>query len=190
MLIRNSPPQPAGLPDLHSFTRQEARHFHLNGTPESELEGVKFSLDGGLYDAPTGLSVYVSHPKPSYAAGGTLRPRMTETAMYRKRTVAMWYQRPVDGAQQMQWVNFETGEWENIPAVFDTGVKTVFKAVTLLMSSAIIGKGGSDTGELLVAYPSQLMRAQLAPFDAFLTLPALFPPKCRRCTRSRRRPST
>lgn len=76
VLIRNSPPQPAGLPDLHSFTRQEARHFHLNGTPESELEGVKFSLDGGLYDAPTGLSVYVSHPKPSYAAGGTLRPRM------------------------------------------------------------------------------------------------------------------
>lgn len=77
---------PAGLPDLHSFARQEARHFHLNGTPESELEGVKFSLDGGLYDAPTGLSVYVSHPKPSYASGGTLRPRMTETAMYRKRT--------------------------------------------------------------------------------------------------------
>jgi len=77
--------------------------------------------------------------------------------MYRKRTVAMWYQKPT-GAVAMEWVNFDTGEWETVEIAATPATK--FKAVTLLMSSAIIGKGGSDTGELLVAYPSQLMRAR------------------------------
>ena len=63
----------------------------------------------------------------------------------------MWYQKPVAAAREMQWVNFETGEWETVE--IDAFPATKFKAVTLLMSSAIIGKGGSDTGELLVAYP-------------------------------------
>ena len=81
---------PAGLPDLHAFSRGEARHYYLNGTPDSALDGVKFELGGSLYDAPSGLSCFVTHPKPSYASGGTLRPRMSESPLYRKRTVALW----------------------------------------------------------------------------------------------------
>ena len=100
----------------------------------------------------------------------------------------MWYVLPAT-AEQAEWVDFETGEWTDCMDELDAD-KARFRAVTLLMSSAIIGKGGSDTGELLVAYPSQLMSARLAPFDAFLTLPAHFPPQCPRFTQSRLRPST
>ena len=58
-----------------------------NGTPETELDGVKFQLGGGLYDAPSGVTCYVTYPKADYAGGGTLRPRMSENALYRKRTI-------------------------------------------------------------------------------------------------------
>ena len=75
------------FPDLHQFARQEARHYFLNGTPETELDGVKFQLSGGLYDAPSGVTCYVTYPKADYAAGGTLRPRMSQSALYRKRTI-------------------------------------------------------------------------------------------------------
>ena len=104
------------LPDLHAFSRGEARHYYLNGTPDSALDGVKFELGGSLYDAPSGLSCFVTYPKPSYASGGTLRPRMSESPLYRKRTVALWYAMP-DGAEAgtVQWLDFDTGEWTTIP---------------------------------------------------------------------------
>lgn len=54
---------PAGLPDMHKFSKQENRHFFLNGTPDSALDGVQFGLGGGLHDTPTGLSCYVHYPK-------------------------------------------------------------------------------------------------------------------------------
>ena len=63
----------------------------------------------------------------------------------------MWYTKPAE-ATIVEWVDFETGEWTDCSTKLDTA-KTSFRTLTLLMSSAIIGKGGSDTGELLVAYP-------------------------------------
>ena len=88
----------------------------------------------------------------------------------------MWYQKPAGAANDlMQWVNFETGEWENVPAGLNDGDnRTAFKAVTLLMSSAIIGKGGSDTGELLVAYPmSSVHTVETVCFFLAFALPPL-----------------
>ena len=70
---------------MHKFSKQENRHFFLNGTPDSTLDGVKFDLGGGLHDTPTGLSCYVHYPKANYAQGGTLRPRATESPMVRNR---------------------------------------------------------------------------------------------------------
>lgn len=67
-----------------------------------------------------------------------------------------------DGAQPgtVQWLDFDTGEWTTIPgqvagaaaaAAAFVAERGIIKFVTLMMSSAIIGKGGSDTGELIVA---------------------------------------
>lgn len=144
---------PSGLPDLHQYSRQEARHFMLNGTPETELEGVQFKLDGGLYDAPSGISIFQTYPKPNYVSGGTLRPRMGKTGLWRDRTIAMYYP-GIENTSQYQIMDFNTGEWRDIgesnkgdPAI--GGVRFL----KLLMASAIVGKGGSDTGELIVAYP-------------------------------------
>jgi len=120
----------------------------LNGTSQSELEGVKFDLQGGLYDAPTGLSVFVTHAKPNYVQGGTLRPRMQKNALYRERTIAMWY--PAKVEDQMQIMDYLTGEWTDMPEDAPDGGVRLLK---LMMSSAIIGKSGSETGELIVAYP-------------------------------------
>ena len=126
---------PASLPDLHSFARQEARHFMLNGTSQSELEGVKFDLQGGLYDAPTGLSVFVTHAKPDYIHGGTLRPRMKAGGIFRERTIGLWYPK-MEGVSDYEAMDFMTGEWTSIIDKKDNGAVRFLK---LLMSSAIIG---------------------------------------------------
>ena len=72
--------------------------------------------------------------------------------MYRKRTIAMWY---VPQGEESQWMNFETGEWEDIAKAVTAaagapaapgGDDGHIRYLTLMMSSAIIGKGGSDTG--------------------------------------------
>ena len=44
-------------------------------------------------------------------------------------------------------MDYNTGEW--VPVQNDDEIVLL----TVMMSSAIVGKGGSDTGELLVAYP-------------------------------------
>lgn len=62
--------------------------------------------------------------------------------MYRKRTIAMWYVKP--NAEQVQIMNFESGEWMDLEGNADSGH---IRYLTLMMSSAIIGKGGSDTGK-------------------------------------------
>ena len=71
----------------------------------------------------------------------------------------MWY---VPRGVESPGMTFETGEWENIAlAVGNAGGAAAavgdgrghIRYLTLMMSSAIIGKGGSDTGELIVAYP-------------------------------------
>ena len=62
----------------------------------------------------------------------------------------MWYKRTDVGAGQQgfaQRMDFDTGEWVNV------GSNNEIVLLTVMMSSAIVGKGGSDTGELLVAYP-------------------------------------
>lgn len=64
----------------------------------------------------------------------------------------MWYTKPAE-ATVIEWVDFETGEWTDCKSEVDNAANATFRTLTLLMSSAIIGKGGSDTGELLVAYP-------------------------------------
>ena len=88
----------------------------------------------------------MTHAKPNYVQGGTLRPRMQKNALYRERTIAMWY--PAKVGDQMQIMDYLTGEWTDMPAA-----KGGVRLLTLMMSSAIIGKSGSDTGELIVAYP-------------------------------------
>lgn len=70
---------------------------------------------------------------------------MSQSALYRKRTIAMWYS--TDIGPDAQRMDFETGEWVDV-----AGTNQIV-LLTVMMSSAIVGKGGSDTGELLVAYP-------------------------------------
>ena len=75
---------------------------------------------------------------------------MSESPLYRKRTIALWYQAPVGAVRDsVEWMDFATGEWT--PA--GLGEQGKIKFVTFMMSSAIIGKSGSDTGELIAAYP-------------------------------------
>ncbi len=64
----------------------------------------------------------------------------------------MWYHQTIGGPNQAaatvaQRMDFNTGEWVDVAAADEIVLLTV------MMSSAIVGKGGSDTGELLVAYP-------------------------------------
>ncbi len=77
---------------------------------------------------------------------------MQESPMYRKRTIAMFYEHPEPGnnAVVTEIMNYESGEWET--AAWGTKAQTHIRYLTLMMSSAIIGRGGSDTGELIVAY--------------------------------------
>ena len=62
----------------------------------------------------------------------------------------MWYRQDGVGAGQdgnAQRMDFDTGEWVDVRS------NREIVLLTVMMSSAIVGKGGSDTGELLVAYP-------------------------------------
>ena len=70
-----------------------------------------------------------------------------------KRTIALWYGLPAgyDASSKgstAEVMNFESGEWESF-----TPTAQKVRYLTLMCSSAVIGRGGSDTGELIVAYP-------------------------------------
>lgn len=154
---------PSGLQELLQWTRAENVYYYLNGSATSNKEKIQFGLDGGRVDPSSGLRVFTTYPKVDYSQG-TAYQSATKSHIMNERTVGVAHYFTGD-KPEIYVVDYKTGgmkridypeaktatEWE---ALTLDKRKVYIRQVKVLMSSAILAKSGSDTGEMLMAYPN------------------------------------
>ena len=155
---------PSGLPELLQWGRAENVYYYLNGRSIDAKERIQFGLDGGRVDPSSGLKVFTTYPQVDFTQG-TAYQSAKQSPIMKKVKIGMLYFLPAD-KDEGYIVNPQTGVMEKIGGtkqVLDSaGVvtkpgdrgKVYVREVECLMSSAILAKSGSNTGELLMAYPN------------------------------------
>ena len=146
---------PSGLPELLQWGRAENVYYYLNGRSIDAKERIQFGLDGGRVDPSSGLKVFTTYPQVDYTQG-TAYQSAKQSPIMKKVKIGMLYFLPAD-KNEGYIVNPQTGVMEKIGGA-DNGAddkgKVYVREVECLMSSAILAKSGSNTGELLMAYPN------------------------------------
>lgn len=163
---------PSGLQELLQWTRAENVYYYLNGTATSNKEKIQFGLDGGRVDPSSGLRVFTTYPKVDYSQG-TAYQSAKQGHIMNERTVGVAHFF-TGNSPDMFVVDYKTGGMKKISCKGkndangttigneDDALKNLpfedrpvyVRTVKVLMSSAILAKSGSETGEMLMAYPN------------------------------------
>ena len=142
---------PSGLPELLQWGRAENVYYYLNGRSIDAKERIQFGLDGGRVDPSSGLKVFTTYPQVDYTQG-TAYQSAKQSPIMKKVKIGMLYFLGASGEGYI--VNPQTGVMEKVGAGSGDANKVFVREVECLMSSAILAKSGSNTGELLMAYPN------------------------------------
>lgn len=147
---------PSGLQELLQWTKAENVYYYLNGKATATKEKIQFGLDGGRIDPSSGLKVFTTYPKVDYSQG-TAYQSATKSHIMNERTVALVHY--FTSSRTIYVVDFKTGGMRKVDYGGELEEnfkdrKAYVRKVKVLMSSAILAKSGSETGEMLMAYPN------------------------------------
>lgn len=156
---------PSGMQELLHWTRAENVYYYLNGRTIDSKEKIQFGLDGGRIDPSSGLRVFTTYPQVDYSQG-TAYSSMKKSPIMRERTIGVAHFMGSQDSPVAYIVDYQTGTMKRIDATeggataegwatLPADQRPVYvRKVTCLMSSAILAKSGSETGEMLMAYPN------------------------------------
>lgn len=131
---------PRGAPDLMQYLKPSAFNYSITGIKETEKGKITMDLQDVYVDPCSGVRIAVHHPLPNYSQGAA-HPNVTVSESPLSRKVVV-YEKLAGGNA----LNLKTGKPE------PGGGK--WRKTTFVCSSAILAAPGSNTGELLVGYPS------------------------------------
>lgn len=134
---------PHASPDLISWTKPCHMEYSITGVSHASKKDVTMKLDNAYVEPMCGIKIMVHHPQADSSFGSVQKVR-GDHPLTRKVTIIGEYPNAVN------ITDFETGRTKANPHA-DNG--NHLRKVTFWMSSAIIGKPGAETGELLVGYP-------------------------------------
>jgi len=147
---------PAGLIEMDRVTKPENMEFYLTGTTERERKQVNVALDN-VYEDPRvpGMKLMIHQPFANIDAGSAYPVSHTGGELTQTRQVRTFYEHTNTGniAVTVRYSDHSNHNW---------GIQTLEAGETIVLtgqmtvhaSSAIMAVSGSDTGELLYAYPS------------------------------------
>lgn len=127
---------PHASPELISWTKPCHMEYAISGISNASKEALTVELDEVYKEPMVGMKIMVHHPPANFSAGSS-QPVRGQSPLSRKLT--LFFQA---GGYVTDFAN--PGEVKNVPDV---------AKLVLWTSSAIIGKPGEETGELLVGYP-------------------------------------
>lgn len=145
---------PTGLLEMERVTKRENMEYYLTGTPEGQRKQVKVELEN-VYQDPRvpNMRLMIHHPFPNFDHGAAY-PTPNQSALSRDVTIAIHYHYQMKDTDKIRYPNHKTNSWTEVTATADGQKLSVVQDVTLSMASAIMAVSGSNTGELLYAYPS------------------------------------
>ena len=137
---------PHASPDLIHWTKPCHLDYSITGVNQASQSDVTMTLDSVYQEPMVGLKVMVHHPPASNKFGSTQKVR-GESPLSRVVTI-------IAQAQGETMINFATGK------KCDVTTKDGYYAQKFLMSSAIIGVPGAETGELFDWLPLYICEHQ------------------------------
>jgi hypothetical protein len=145
---------PHGIPDLLRYTRKEAMTYSVSGVKPGNVGGsggITMNLEDAYTDSSSGVKILIHHVNPTYQ-GGHANPHISadspggltdSTYVFSKHVLGIGDQ--IADLREGGFVNKTT------ETKLDTSApKTVYRRVTVVASSAILGVQGA--GELLIGY--------------------------------------
>lgn len=153
---------PAGMQDLHNYTRAENVYYYLQGQSKDQLPPIKFGLDGGMIDPTTGLKVFVTYPKVDHSDGVAYQS-MEKGNLMRERTFGQghFFNPGPDGTSKTMYImDYDTRR--------------------LVAMNAPSAKSGNDTGnfgEIYAAWEKDPTKKNWAAVVAAGQVPCFIRPK-------------
>lgn len=136
---------PRGAPDLMQYLKPSSFNYSISGVRETEKGKITMDLQDVYVDPCSGVKIAVHHPLPNYSQGAA-HPQVTLDKSPLSRRVTVWENTVVGDGDHV--LNLKDGK----PLPADGTHK--YRKTTFICSSAILAAPGSNTGELLVGYPS------------------------------------
>lgn len=143
---------PAGLLEMEKVTKRENMEWYLNGGTDVNRKQVNVALEN-VYQDPRvpNMRLLIHQPFPSFQSGSAY-PSTTGGHLTREIKIGIFYDVPnTNGGISYRYPNHQTHQWV---LGDDNTHMTHFTMMTLHTASAIMAISGSNTGELLYAYPS------------------------------------
>lgn len=136
---------PRGAPDLLQYLKPSSFNYGISGVRETEKGKITMDLQDVYVDPVSGVKIAVHHPLPNYSQGAA-HPQVTLDKSPLSREVVVYEKVEVANGQ---WVlDLSTGKY------MQSDGTNKYRKTTFICSSAILAAPGSNTGELLVGYPS------------------------------------
>lgn len=124
----------------------------ISGVPTPDGKPVSMPLSNVQVHQPSGLKIMTHVPTPSMRLNGNPYPQAEASGLTSRMAIAMYYHLPKDGTYRI--TDFKERVWKTVKVNSNTDVYLIRPRMEILASSAILAVPGSDTGELLMAYPS------------------------------------
>jgi len=143
---------PSGMFEMHKYTKPENLVYNLNGVKATDRAPIKLALEGGHKDPRTGMTILVHTGRPNTEQRGTPYAVNGGGGLTRERKIGVYYRIPKEKGEY-RYPNCASGSWVTVNNT-DVAATAIAVQYTVHASSAIMAVPGSDTGELLYAYPS------------------------------------
>ena len=147
---------PAGMLPLEMYTPEHSVKYAVTGVPTKDKKPINVGVENITRDPRTGLRIGVVQPFPDSSTAQSPYATAHGGGLTREVEVGAYYMLPGKEAGATSTTyripNMETRGWD-VYTVEPGDVKVAMRIHKCVMSSAILAKSGSETGEMLFAWP-------------------------------------
>lgn len=145
---------PHGAPDILRYARPSQMEYSVTGIKQSDGKKITMDMENVYEDPASGVKIAIQYPMPSYTHGAAhAHTTQKNSPLTREITIVECFENKTGGSVWL--TNLQTGDMVEIETSGTAGHKSwIYRATKVIASSAILGAPGSNTGELLYAYPS------------------------------------
>jgi hypothetical protein len=139
---------PYGMMEIEKYTKETSMVYSVSGVPTPDGKPINLPLQNVFVHTPTNLKIMTHVPTASMRVNGSAYPQAAASGLASRVQIAMYYYIPTDAVHRI--TDFKNRTWHTV-----TGPKLIIRPrMEIMASSAILAVAGSETGELLTAYPS------------------------------------
>ena len=139
--------------ELEKYTKETTMVHSISGVPTPDGKPVNMPLSNVQVHQSSGLKIMTHVPTPSMRLNGNPYPQAEASGLTSRMAIAMYYHLPKQNTTY-RITDFKNRVWKEIKTDNTDDTYIIRPRMEILASSAILAVPGSETGELLMAYPS------------------------------------